>query len=390
MADRHAAGEVGIGIVGCGNIFESYMRGLRQLRSMRVVGCADLDQARADAAAKTHDVRAYGSVDELLADDSVDLVVNITPPLAHATVTKAALQQGKHVYVEKPMAASLAEAAGVMDVVATSSARLGCAPDTFLAGPGQTARAALDAGVVGEPIGVSAAIPHSRAETWHPDPTFLFQAGGGPLLDMGPYYVAALINCLGPIVSVTGITRIGANPRVVTAPDRLVESVAVTVPTHAVALLRFASGAVGTLTASFDLWSDHLPHVEIYGTEGILRLPDPDRFDGDVLVKPNGSDDFEVVTPAIELAEWTAPGGRLRGLGVADLVDSLGGRPQRTSATVGYHVLEVLESIETSSTSDATVRLTSLPSRPEPVAVGDLDGKAVAGTHEPPEDTEKE
>lgn len=389
MADRHAAGEVGIGIVGCGNIFESYMRGLRQLASVRVVGCADLDQARADAAAKTHDLEAYESPAALLAEDSIDLVVNITPPLAHATVTAAALAAGKHVYVEKPMAASLAEAAGVMEAVSASTARLGCAPDTFLAGPGQTARAALDAGIVGEPIGVSAAIPHSRAELWHPDPTFLFQEGGGPLLDMGPYYVAALVNCLGPIASVTGVTRIGANPRLVTAPDRLVESVAVTVPTHSVALLRFVSGVVGTLTASFDLWSDHLPHVEIYGTTGILRLPDPDRFDGTVLVKPNGSDTFEPVPPSIRLADWDAPGGRLRGLGVADLVDSLGGRPQRATATMGYHVLEVLESVQTSSDNDATVHLTSLPARPEPVAVGDLDGKAVAATDEET-DTEKE
>ncbi len=318
MSDLRSTDVVDVGIIGCGNIFESYMRGLRQLGSVRVVGCADLDQARAEAAAKSHDLRAYGSVEELLADDAIRLVVNITPPLAHGTVTKAALQQGKHVYVEKPMAASLAEATAVMEVVSASRGRLGCAPDTFLAGPGQTARAALDAGIVGEPIGVSAAIPHSRAETWHPDPTFLFQEGGGPLLDMGPYYVAALVNCLGPIASVTGVTRIGANPRLVTAPDRLVESVTVTVPTHAVALLRFVSGAVGTLTASFDLWSDHLPHIEIYGTEGILRLPDPDRFDGDVLVKPNRGDDFELVAPALRLANWAAPGGRLRGLGVAD------------------------------------------------------------------------
>jgi predicted dehydrogenase len=373
---------VGVGIIGCGNIFESYMRGLRQLRTIRVVGCADIDHARAERAAKSHDLRAYASADALLQDELVELVVNITPPLAHAAVTIAALGRGKHVYVEKPMAASLPEAGQAMAALSAGSSRLGCAPDTFLAGPGQSARAALDSGLIGEPIAVAAAIPHSRAEEWHPDPTFLFTAGGGPLLDLGPYYVANLVNCLGRVAAVSGATRIGANPRPVSAPDRLVDSVTVTVPTHAVAVLRFASGVIGTLTASFDLWSDHLPHIEVYGTRGILRLPDPDRFDGDVTYKLNGSHGWEVVPPTLRLAGWSAPGGLLRGLGVADLVDSLAGRPQRTTAQIGYHILEVLQSIELSSTSQAAVRLTSSPARPEPVQAGDLAGKAVAAAHQ--------
>jgi predicted dehydrogenase len=380
MTDRDGPSEpppVGVGIVGCGNIFASYMLGLGKLRSVRVIGCADIDQGRADNAAKLHGLRAYPSVAALLKDDSVELVINITPPLEHARVSAEALARGKHVYVEKPMAASLPEARLTMEALAAGKGRLGCAPDTFLAAPGQTARAALDSGLVGEPIAVSAAIPHSRAEEWHPDPSFLFKPGGGPLLDMGPYYVMNMINCLGPIRTVSGAARIGANPRLVTAPGRLVDSVIAAVPTHAVAVLKFASGAVGTLTASFDLWSYHLPHVEIYGTRGILRLPDPDRFDGDVVVKMNSADAWEVVPPAIRLDGWSAADGRIRGLGVADLVDSLSGRPQRANAEVGYHVLEVLESIELSNTNDAVVHLTSAPARPDPVSPGDLDGKAV-------------
>ena len=156
------------------------------------------------------------------------------------------------------------------------------------------------------------------------------------------------------------------------------ESIAVVVPTHAVALLTFASGVVGTLTASFDLWSDHLPHIEIYGTRGILRLPDPDKFDGEVTVKLNTSQTWEVVPPVLQLKGWSAPQGRIRGLGVADLVDSLTGRPQRTSGELGYHVLEVLESIELSSTSGGLVHLASSPDRPAPVRPGDLGGLAVA------------
>jgi len=377
---------LGLGIVGCGNIFGSYITGLRKLGSIRVLGVADIDQARAESVAKMHVLKAYPSPESLLEDDAVDVIVNITPPLAHGAVAVAALTLGKHVYTEKPLAASLAEADLTMEVASAASARLGCATDTFLAGPGQSARAALDSGLIGDPIAFAAAIPHSRAEEWHPDPTFLFTKGGGPLLDLGPYYVSNLINCLGPVKTVAGRTRIGADPRVVTAPDRLVESIAVAVPTHAVALLTFASGVVGTLTASFDLWSDHLPHIEIYGTRGILRLPDPDKFDGEVIFKLNTSHTtWEVFPPVVQLRRWSAPEGRIRGLGVADLVDSLDGRPQRTSAALAYHVLEVLESIELSSTSEAIVHLASSPDRPEPVRPGDLGGLAVA-----PNDEEKE
>jgi predicted dehydrogenase len=367
---------VGVGIVGCGNIFPSYALGLGKLGSVRVTGCADIDQARAQAMSKAHDLRAYDSPDDLLADPQVGLVVNITPPAVHGAVTREALGRGKHVYVEKPLAASLADAEPTMAALATAPGRLGCAPDTFLASAGQTARAAVDAGLIGEPIGVAAAIPHSRAEEWHPDPTFLFRAGAGPLLDMGPYYVASMVNCLGPVASVSGATRIGRSPRTVTAPGRLVDTVTVEVPTHTVAVLRFASGVIGTLTASFDIWSEHLPHIEIYGTEGILRVPNPDVFAEDVTVKPNGGDEWQVLPPVLTLGDFLPHNQRIRGLGVADLVDSLGGRPQRASAGLGEHVLEVLESVQTSSDSGATVHLTTAPARPARVEPGDLAGLA--------------
>ena len=186
---------------------------------------------------------------------------------------------------------------------------------------------------------MAAAIPHSRAEEWHPDPTFLFRAGGGPLLDMGPYYVASLVNCLGPVASVSGATRIGKNPRRVIAPHRLVETVSVEVPTHAVAILRFASGVIGTLTASFDIWSEHLPHIEIYGTEGILRVPNPDVFAEDVTFKPNRSQEWRVLPAVLSLGDFLPADQRIRGLGVADLVDcSAGGRsgPAPSSASTSW------------------------------------------------------
>jgi len=351
------------------------------LPSVTVLGCADVDQGRASRAAGTYGIEEFPSVEALLADEAVDVVVNITPPLSHATVSQAAIFMGKHVFSEKPFATSLGEGDALLQALAAADVNgwMGCAPDTFLSPASQTARAAIDAGLIGMPVGASATIPHSRAEEWHPDPSFLFGAGGGPLLDLGPYYVSWLVNCLGPVISVSGVTRIGANPRRVTAKDRLVETVVVTVPTHAVGILRFASGAVGSLTASFDLWSEHLPHLEIYGTEGILRMPDPNWFEGEVMFKANSSSDWEVVRPAIALRRWGLDEGLVRGLGVADLVDSMKkGAPQRTSAEFGYHVLEVLASIDESSKTETVQHLKSSPPRPEALAPGDLLGRVVA------------
>jgi predicted dehydrogenase len=357
-----------VGIVGCGNIFERYFTGISRFPYLHVRGCADIDVGRAEAAAKTFAIEAWPTVEGMLADPSVDVVVNITPPAAHGTVTMAALAAGKHVYVEKPLAATLAEANEVVACAAATGRRLGCAPDTFLGSAAQTARAAVDDGAVGEPIAVAAFVTHTRAEEWHPDPTIFFQPGGGPLLDMGPYFVTEMVNCLGPVAEVSGATRIGAAPRVVTAPNRLVDLVEVEVATHASAVLRFRSGVVGTVMMSFDVWHHELPYIEIYGTRGALRLADPNGFDGGVMLKLNAEKEWRPLPPVF--AQSGRPGTRdqmLRGMGVADLVCSLGGTAPRASAALGYHVLEVLESVETASSEHAVVQLQSTCERPTPV-----------------------
>jgi predicted dehydrogenase len=358
-----------IGMIGCGNIFERYLTGISRFAELRVAGCADADQSRADAAAARYSIPAYPDAAALLSDPAVDVVVNITPPQAHAEVSVAALRAGKHVYTEKPLAATLGDADEVMAVRAAAGCRFGCAPDTILGSAAQTARAAIDQSLIGEPIGAAAFVTHSRAEEWHPDPGFLFRAGGGPMLDMGPYYIASLVNCLGPVADVMAMTRIGATPRRVTAPGRLTDLIDVTVATHACSVLRFASGVIGTVLMSFDIWSQDLPFVEIYGSAGRLRLPDPNGFDGDVLVKLNQDTDWRVLDPVI------APSGRagtddqmLRGMGVADLVRALRGEPHRTSAELGYHVLEVLESVERSGRESTQISLKSSCERPAPLS----------------------
>jgi predicted dehydrogenase len=356
----------GIGIVGCGNIFPYYVHGLRRFPQLRIVGVADLDADRARDAERALDVRAFATVPALLESADVDVVVNLTPPIAHGSVTIAALEAGKDVYVEKPLAASLTEASAVVRHALATGRRLGCAPDTFLGSAIQTARAAVDVGAIGDPIGVAGFIPSTRSEEWHPDPTFLFRLGGGPVLDMGPYWIAAMVNCFGPVTEVSGAARIGATPRLVIHADRLVDSIDVEVATHASATLRFANGVIGTMLMSFDVWHMDLPHIEIYGTTGALRLPIPDHFDGAICVRSNVGDaswmELDPVLP--ESGERGKAPQLLRGLGVADLVQANAGGPHRTSADFAYHVLDVLTSVETANEEHAVIQLQSVCERP--------------------------
>lgn len=360
MKQRHS-----IGILGSGNIFGRYVTGLARYPELEIVRVGDIDTDRAKAAAAEHGIPAWGSDADLYADDAVDIVVNLTPPVHHAATIIRAVRAGKHVYVEKPLATSLADAGEVLAAVAGSGRVLGSAPDTFLGGASQTARRAIDDGLIGDPIGASMFIGHSKAETWHPDPRFLFQAGGGPVLDLGPYSVAILVNLLGPIRSVVAASRIGAPVRTVTAPNRAVDTIPVEVPTHAGAVFTFASGAIGTAQMSFDVWDSDLPHLEVYGSQGTLSLANPNHFDGDVRLRRHGEPDWTVLPPVVEL--FGAVGTReqhRRGLGVRDLADAIEGGPHRANASFAYHVLEALLAVDESAQRAAVITLTSTCERP--------------------------
>ncbi|WP_416958967.1 Gfo/Idh/MocA family protein [Streptomyces sp. Agncl-13] len=356
-----------IGILGSGNIFGRYVTGLARYPELRIVRVGDIDVARAKQAAVEHGIPAWGDAAELYADVSVDILVNLTPPVHHARTVVTALEAGKHVYVEKPLATTVEEGRTVLEAAARSGRVLGSAPDTFLGSASQTLRKAIDSGAIGTPIGASAFISHSKAETWHPNPAFLFQEGGGPVMDMGPYYFTILVNALGPVRSVGASSRIGAPRRTVTSPGRTVDSVDVTVPTHAAAVLTFASGVIATTQMSFDVWDTDLPAMEIYGTEGTLSLPNPNHFDGDVRLRRHGEGDWTVLEPAVELfgAVGTREQAR-RGLGVRDLATAVEGGPHRANASFAFHVLEALCAVEDSSRSGRTVRLESTCERPEP------------------------
>ncbi|MFE4539346.1 Gfo/Idh/MocA family protein [Streptomyces scopuliridis] len=356
-----------VGILGAGNIFGRYVEGMRTLPCLDVVRVADVDPGRAKQAAQEYGIPAWGDGDDLLADDGVDIVVNITPPRFHATTVIAALDAGKHVYVEKPLAATVEEARKVLDAAERGTALLGSAPDTFLGSAVQTARHAIDQELIGEVIGATAFVRSSRAETWHPDPRAFYGPGGGPVLDMGPYYLAALINCLGPVAQISAATRVGAPTRRVTSPERVVEEVAVEVPTHASATLTFASGAIGTALMSFDIWDTELPRIEIYGTEGTLALPNPNFFDGDVRLKRHQDEEWQVLAPVIKpFGAVGTPEQHRRGLGVQDLAGAIGGKPLRVGAGFAFHTLDVLESVEASQRENRFIAIGSSCERPAP------------------------
>lgn len=357
-----------VAVIGCGNIFHAYARGLSRADGVELAACADLDTDRARRAAAEYGMRAL-TVPEVLADPELPVVVNLTPPAFHAEVTRAALEAGKHVYSEKPLCATLAEAVEVADLAARQGLLLGSAPDTFLGSAGQTARAVVDSGQIGDVIGAGVFVTHSQAEMWHPNPGFLFQPGGGPALDMGPYYLASLVNLLGPVRRVYSESRIGSPVRPVFAEGRTVEEITVRTPTHCAAVVTFASGVIASVLMSFDVWGHELPHAELYGHLGTLSIPDPDKYDLPVRMRLHTDPDWRVVDPVVpSLTEGLGPDQLpLRGPGVADLVAALNGAPQRCSAALAVHVLEVLETIARGD--GVPSEMTTTCDRPPAVAV---------------------
>ncbi|MDF2713238.1 MAG: oxidoreductase [Paenibacillus sp.] len=336
-----------IGIIGCGNISGVYLKNLPAFPNLKVAACADLDLERAVKKADQFGVPKACSVQELLADPEVGIVLNLTIPKAHAEVSLAALGAGKHVYAEKPLAVTPEDGARVLELANRKGLRVGCAPDTFLGAGIQTCRKLIDDGAIGTPVAATAFMMGAGPERWHPDPAFYFEEGAGPLFDMGPYYLSAYIHLLGPIRRVTGSAAVSFPERIVTSAPKYGTVIRVRTPTHIAGVLDFRSGAVGTLITSFDIkGGSDLPRIEIYGSEGTLRVPDPNRFGGPVLLRKPGADEWE----EMPLTHDHADNGR--GLGLADMVDAIsGGTMHRASGELGYHVLEAMHGIlEASST----------------------------------------
>ncbi len=347
-----------VGLVGCGKISDAYFAGSAHYDFIKIVACADLDPARAAAKAREHGIRGT-TVDELLAAPDVDLVLNLTIPAAHASVNIAALEAGKHVYTEKPFALDASEGAHVLTLARAKNLLVGCAPDTFLGGGLQTARKAVDDGAIGRPVSAMAFMLSRGHETWHPSPQFYYERGGGPMLDMGPYYITALVNFLGPVIRVCGSAQSAFSERLITSQPLAGTKIPVQTPTHVAGVMDFADGVTATIVTSFDTWPYPLPRLLVFGTEGTLEAPDPNRFDGAVRVRSNTSDAYNEI-PHTHTTE------RGRGSGLADMALSIlrRDRPHRASGALAQHVLEVMEAFEKSSTSARHVTISSTCARP--------------------------
>ncbi len=364
--------KVRVGIVGCGNIFPAYVKGCRAFKILELAACADLIIERAEARAKEFGIPKFSSVEALLSDPDVDVVINLTVPVAHAEVSLSVIAAGKHIYSEKPLAITRADGKAIVSTAQAKGVRVGCAPDTFLGGGLQTCRKLIDDGVIGVPVAATAFMASRGPESWHPNPDFFYKVGGGPLFDMGPYYLTALVNLLGPVRRVTGSTRISFPERIATSQALNGHRIAVEVPTHVAGVLDFASGAVATLITSFDVWTHSLPRIEIYGSEGTLSVPDPNTFGGPVKIKLGKEGEWREV-PLTHSDQVS------RGIGVADMAYGFSyGRPHRASGDLAYHVLDVMHSFGDASDSGKHVLVESTCPQPAPLPVGlpvgELDG----------------
>jgi predicted dehydrogenase len=354
-----------IGVIGCGNISGIYLQQGQRFDVLDVVAVADLDVEKAQARAAEYDVPRVCAVPELLADPQIEIVLNLTVPQAHGEVALAALDAGKHVYNEKPLALSREDGRRLLDRAHERGLRVGCAPDTFLGGGLQTCRKLIDDGWIGEPVAATAFMMGHGPESWHPDPDFFYQPGAGPMFDMGPYYLTALAFLIGPVRGVAGAARITFPERVITSEPRYGTTIHVNTPTHVAGVLDFENGAIGTIVTSFDVWAAQVPRIEIYGTAGSLSVPDPNRFDGPVRVRRAGATEWSEIPLLYGYTENS------RGVGLADMAYALrSGRPHRASGDLAYHVLDVMHAIHEAAAQGRRMEVTSACPRPAPLPLG--------------------
>ena len=350
-----------IGIIGCGAISGAYFGGAQNTNVLEIKSCADIRMEAAQEAAVAWGCQAV-SMDELLADTEIELVINLTIPRAHVEVATAVLESGKHVYTEKPFGVSIESGQKLLAKAAETGLRVGNAPDTFFGAGIQTSRKVVDEGGVGKPIAGSAFMCGHGHESWHPNPAFYYDIGGGPMLDMGPYYVTALVNILGPVKRVAAMTTKAFEERVATSETAYGLRIPVKTTTHLTGVLEFVSGAIVTTIMSFDMWRHSLPCIELYGETGSIQVPDPNGFAGPVFLSQNREDWSEVphAFPA-----------NARTIGVIDMVRAIrSGRPHRANDALAYHVLEVMLAFDKSSESNEHVEIQSTVERPAPLPLG--------------------
>ncbi len=359
-----------IAIIGCGNISDIYLKNLTTLfKGVKVYAVCDLNAEKAHIAQKKYDIEKILTTEEIFADKNVQLILNLTTPPYHYSICKQALQANKHVYVEKPLALKYSQGKELVALAKQKGLYLGCAPDTFLGAGIQTCKKLIAENKIGKPIGGVAFMMCRGHESWHPAPEFYYKDGGGPLFDMGPYYLTALVTLLGKIDSVIAFSKKSFNERIITSEPYYGKKIDVEVDTHTVALLKFSNGAIINMTMSFDVLKHTLPNVEIYGTNGSLKVPDPNNFGGSVQLATLDNKSF---TEQPLISEYSK---NCRGLGLVDTIKAIEeNRLNCASGELALHVLEVMESIYISAREEKSVKIESTP----PI-IPDLDWSAPLG-----------
>lgn len=347
-----------VGIIGTGNIAPAYLKGCSYFpEDIRVTACADIDMPKVQAFADKHGLKAM-SVDDLLGQPDIDIIINLTVPAAHAAVSQQILAAGKHPYAEKPFALNRADGKAVLDAAAARGLKVGCAPDTFLGAGGQTARKTLDSGAIGAAASAVAIMASNGPQGWHPNPFFYFIPGGGPVFDMAPYYLTALINLFGSVTHVSAMAKRAVDERVAGHEAIRGQKIPVSVDTHTAGTLRFENGVVATVIFSFDIWAHNLPRIEVYGTTSSMTVPDPNTFGGDVQV-------FDVEGRAWQTVPSVGRADVQRGIGVADMARAIrDGGAHRASGELAYHVLDTMVALDEAAAHGQTIALTSHVDRP--------------------------
>ena len=353
-------GPVGVGLIGAGVISGQYLENLTSFPDLDVRFIADIDLERAEAQAKKFGVAGFGSVEQLLQDDDIEIVVNLTIPKAHVEVALQVLAAGKHVWTEKPFALDRESGTRLLDAAHAAGLRVATAPDTFLGAGLQSARRLLESGRIGTPLTALTLLQSPGPESWHPNPDFLFQEGAGPLFDVGPYYVTALVQLFGPVARVSAVSGKAKPVRTIGSGPRAGETFEVTVPTYVAALFEFESGQTAQSTFSFDS-KLRRTQFEVAGVHGTLVVPDPNNFDGDLTLWGDG-DEPEVI-PSVGATTT-------RGSGVLELARAIrAGRPERASGEQAFHVLDIMvstiEAAESGKPVDVESTITLAPTLPE-------------------------
>lgn len=350
-----------VGIIGCGSISGHYLRFARDAYSdfYRITALGDIDVSKAQKRAEEFGIEKYGLPEVVYEDDTLDIIINLTVPQAHEEVSVKILESGKHLYTEKPLATSREGMKHIIEVAEKCGKRVGCAPDTFMSAPSQTAKKALEEDWIGDPIGVNAICPMRGNEYWRPDSDFFYHKGAGPMMDMAPYYLNIFVSMLGPISGVMTMSKMTWPERTIKVAPRRGEKIQVEVPTHVQTMLRFQNGIIGSFLSSFDIWSSQTPYIEIYGEKGTMVIPDPNRYKGDVLVRRFRDSEWRPLPQFVEYADYG------RGIGIADMIKCIeAGIEHKANAGLAYHVTDVILAMEEAGEAKKELEISSTASKP--------------------------